>query len=108
MHDKGIVKLIIRKVDISIELRVGVKKGDSMAPVLFMFLMMAFSETLEDQWTALGLSKAQFARKYNSPRSTRQLVSHRPGTFSSGLQFDLFCVLYVDDGKFVFESRTGI
>ena len=79
-----------------------------MAPVLFLFLMMAFAETLEVEWTALRLRKSQFVRKDNSPRSTGKLVSHRPGTFSSGILFDLFCMLYVDNGAFVFEFRTDI
>ena len=79
-----------------------------MNPVLFLFLMMAFSETLEDKWTALGLRKPQFARKDNSPRPTGQLVSHRPRTFSSGTLFDLFYIIYVDDGAFVFELRNDI
>ena len=56
----------------------------------------------------LGLSKAQFVRKDNSPKSTGQLVSHRPGTLSSEILFDIFCILYVDGGAFVFESRTDI
>ena len=79
-----------------------------MALVLFLFLMMDFFETLEDEWMALGLSKSQFSYKDNSPGSTGQLVSHRPGTFQSGMIFDLFCMLYVDDGAFVFESSTDI
>ena len=108
MYNKIIVKIIIVKVETSINFKVGVKQVDSMAPVIFMFLMMAFSKTLEDKWTALGLIKAQFACKDNSPRSTVQLVSHRPGTFSSGIIFDLLCMLYVDDGAFIFESRTDI
>ena len=70
MYDKSIVKLIIGKVETSIEFKLGVKQGDSMAPVLYLFLMMSFAKTLEDEWTALGLSKAQFTRKDNSPRST--------------------------------------
>ena len=77
-----------------------------MAPVLFLFLIMDFAKRLEDEWTALGLSKAQFARMDNSPRLTGQLVSHRPGTFLSGMLFLLFCILYVDNGTFFFESRT--
>ena len=79
-----------------------------MVPVIFIFLMMVFAETQEDEWTTLGLSKAQFARKDNSSRSTGQLVSHRPGTFSSGILFDLFYMLYVDGGAFFFGSRTDI
>ena len=70
MYEKSVVKLIIGKVVTSVEFKVGVKQGDIMAPVLFLFLMMAFAETLEDKWMALGLSKAQFACMDNSPRST--------------------------------------
>ena len=108
MYNKSIVKIVIGKVETSIDFKVGVKQVDRMGPVPFLFSMMAFVKTLEDKWTTLGLSKAQFARKDNSPRSTGQLVSHRPGTFLSGMPFDIFCVLYVDDGAFVFESRTDI
>ena len=49
MYDKSIVKLFIGKVDTSIEFKVGVKQGDSMDPALFLFLMMDFSEILEDK-----------------------------------------------------------
>ena len=63
MYNKSIVKLIIGKLETSIEFKVGVKQGYSMVPVLFMFLMMDFAETLEDEWTALGLSKSQIFTK---------------------------------------------
>ena len=108
MYAKSIVKIVISKVEKSIDFTVGVKQGDIMAPVPFLFLMLDFSETLECEWTALGLSKSQFELKENSPRSTGQLVSHRPRTFSSGMLFDLFCMLYVDYGTPVFESRNEI
>ena len=52
--------------------------------------------------------QAQFARKNNQPRSTEQLVSHQTGTFSSGMLFDIFYMLYVDNGASVFEYRTDI
>ena len=45
MYYKIIVKLIIGKIDTSIDFKVGVKQGDIMSPVLFMFLMIEFSET---------------------------------------------------------------
>ena len=98
MYDKSTFKLTIRKVETSIELRVGVKQGDSMNLVLFLFLMIDFAKTVEDEWTALGLSKSQFACNDNSPRSTGQLVSHRPDTFLSGILLDLFYMIYIDDG----------
>ena len=67
MYNKCIFKLIIGKVETYIDFKVGTKQGDSMAPVLFLFLMMDFSKKTEDEWMALGLIKAQFARKDNSP-----------------------------------------
>ena len=70
--------------------------------------MMAFAKTLEEKWTALGLSKSQFEHKDNPPRLTGKLVIHQPGIFSSGNIFNLLCLLYVDDGAFIFESRTDI
>ena len=100
MYNKSIAKLIIGKVETSIDFKVGIKQGYSMAPVLFLFLMMVFYETLEGEWTALGKSKAQFACKDKSPRSTGQLVIHRPGTFSSDMIFNLLCVPYIDNGTF--------
>jgi hypothetical protein len=38
---------------------VGVRQGDNMAPVLFLFLMSAFSETLEIEWRNAGIGVAR-------------------------------------------------
>ena len=63
MYNKIIFNIIIGKVKKSIGFKVGVKKGDIMATVLFLFLMTAFSKTLEDEWLALGLSKEIFCAR---------------------------------------------
>ena len=65
MYEKIIIKIIIVKIETSINFKVGVKQGDSTTLVLLLFLMMVFSKTLEDKWMDLGLSKYQFARKDN-------------------------------------------
>ena len=54
MYENNKVRLIIWKVDISIPFEVGVKQGDSVAPVLFLFLMMAFAEVIEQEWDKNG------------------------------------------------------
>ena len=47
MYSNNRVRLIIGKIDTSIPFEVGVKQGDSVAPVLFLFLMIAFAEVIE-------------------------------------------------------------
>ena len=48
MYNKRIVKIIIGKIETTIDFKLGVKQGDSMALVVFLFLMMYFNGTLED------------------------------------------------------------
>ena len=47
MYKDSLVILIIGKMDTSIPFKVSVKQGDSMALVLFLLVIMDFSETLE-------------------------------------------------------------
>ena len=54
MYDKIVVKIIIVKIETSSDFKVGLKQGYRKAMVIFLFLMMAFAETLEDKWTDLG------------------------------------------------------
>ena len=73
---------------------------------------MAFAERREKEWTLNGLTKVKFSRTNNLLLSDSQLISHQPRSFNQGALFELFWMLYVDDGAFVFESRhqleTGI
>ena len=47
MYKDSVVRLIIGKIDTSIPFKVGFKQGDIMAPVLFLFIIIDFYETLE-------------------------------------------------------------
>ena len=49
MYTDKKVRLILGNIDISIPFKVEVKQGDSVTPVLFLFTMMAFAETLEKE-----------------------------------------------------------
>ena len=75
------VRLILVKIDTSIPFEFGVKKGDSVAPVLFLFIMMAFEETIEKECVRNELKMIKFKRFRNSPQSSRRINSH-PKTFS--------------------------
>ena len=50
MYKNSTVRSKIGKSDTTIQFEVRVKQGDSMAPVLFLFLIMGFAETLEKEW----------------------------------------------------------
>ena len=105
MYKDSVVKLVVGEFETTIYFKIGVKQGDSVTPVKFLFIVMEFAETLEKEWTLNGITKAKFSRDNNSPLSDDQLISHQPQSFNCGELFELFCMLYVDDGDFVFESR---
>ena len=50
----------------------------------------------------------KFKRHSNSPQSLGISTSHPEKTFSHGTLFEIFCILYVDDGEFAFETRKDI
>ena len=108
MYKDSVVSLIIGKIDTSIPFQVGVKQGDSMAPVLFLFIIMGFAETLEKEWIRNGLHMLQFRRHDNSSRSSGRNISHPRRIFSEGTFFEIFCMLYVDNGAFTFLSRLEL
>ena len=81
------VRLILVIIDISIPFEVGVKQGDSVAPVLFIFVMMTFSETLEKEWVRNGLQMIKLKRQSNSPLSSGRITSHPAKIFSHGTLF---------------------
>jgi len=50
MNEINIVVLKIEKEKVEMRQTVGVCQGDNMVPVLFLFLMTTFVETLEAEW----------------------------------------------------------
>ena len=102
MYSNNKVRLIIGKIDTSIPFKVGLKQGDSVAPVLFLFIMMAFAETVEAEWDKHNTQKIEFKRHSNSPQSSGKITSHPAKNFSQDTLFDNFCMLYMDNGAFAF------
>ena len=70
MYTDNNVILIIGKIGTFVPFEVGVKQGDSVAPVLFLFIMMAFAETIEKEWVINDLKMIKFKRHSNSPQSS--------------------------------------
>ena len=84
---------------------VGVRQGDCMEPVLFLFMVMAFAETLEIEWIKADLKMINLRQHTHSPRDVGKLTGNKKNNFEQGSLLVLFCVLYVDDSAFTFEDR---
>ena len=76
-----------------------------MAPVLFLFMVMAFAETLETEWIKADLKMINLRQHTHSPRDVGKLTGHKRNNLEQGTLLALFCVLYVDDRSFTFEDR---
>jgi hypothetical protein len=98
------VKIQVGKEKRSIPYTIGVQQGDNMAPVLFVFLMQAFAETLEKKWKGeWGINSLQYRylKQVNAIRGRLRAQS----TTTAGTVFELIYLLYVDDGVFMFETE---
>mmetsp|Transcript_1493 Transcript_1493/g.2313 ORF Transcript_1493/g.2313 Transcript_1493/m.2313 type:complete len:881 (+) Transcript_1493:452-3094(+) len=84
----------------------GVHQGDNMSPVLFLFVIQAFLETLQ-----LTAQPAQFTffpdnKNNNSKTQKGRLLSQN--TTAKGNPFFFNSSFYVDDSFFLFQSRSEL
>ena len=112
MYTDLIVVLKIGKSVEEILQGVGVRQGDNMAPVLFLFLMNAFAESLEAIWESKGLEKVGVvhASDEDFENGIGNIRRHKKGQFQSSKleELTVFQCLYVDDGAFPFNSREQL
>jgi exonuclease III len=98
-HSNFMVKIKAGEVDTDVISNVGVKQGDSLAPVLFSLYFQACMEVLDEEWK---FEKANFHYKMDDV-----LMSRKHNT----KQFDVFSFyrsLYADDGAFLLTSRADL
>jgi hypothetical protein len=102
LHHDTEIKIKVGKEERTIPYSVGVKQGDNMAPVLFLFLMQAMAEALEGDWKENDIDMPQF-RHFKKTNGGRLLGQDWK---AKGKLFELHCLLYVDDGSFAFTNRN--
>jgi hypothetical protein len=105
-----VVVLKIEKEVVDLTQSVGVRQGNNMAPVLFLFLMSAFAETLKTEWKndGIGVCTVQSVIGETLLAGKGKLRGHLPKDYlSQGLTaVKILQCLCVDDGAFKFASRT--
>jgi hypothetical protein len=104
LHDNFVLKLRIGDETCKIPYGKGVKQGDVMAPILFLFLMLAFSEILEEEYKEWGIKPIEF--KYHADITKGQLKSQT--LHCRALTFHIVQLLYVDDTFFPFATRDDL
>ena len=106
------VVLKIKKEVDELPQTVGVRQGDNMAPVLFLFLMSAFAETLEAEWKRerIGVCTVRSFVGSSLTSGKGKLRGHLPKEYLSRdlTAVEIFQCLYVDDGAFIFNSRADM
>jgi hypothetical protein len=101
---KVTVKIGREKAEIDQE--VGVRQGDNVSSVIFLFLMSAFVETLEKEWKQSNLPEAIFKNVTNISKG--QLTGRLKGSAQRGLDLIIHQILYIDNRAFFFEMREGV
>ena len=86
-----------------IDYAMGVKEGDPLAPLLFIFMMLIIAELLQRQWSELGLEMAS----YDYDSNNDQLLRHRHNLGCMSL-LEVFILLYTDDGACPFASHLDM
>ena len=87
---------------------VGVKQGDNLAPVLFLFVMQAAMETLDNVWREHNITTPSFSwqPEVEDEPNVGTLTGQNPKR--TGSLFDFWRSLYADDGAFIYASREDM
>jgi len=89
---------------------VGVGQGDNMAPMLFLFLMTAFAETLELVWKNENIPILSVMTAADEHFAEGRICSHTPAMVRSTklTAYSILQCLYVNDGACPFGTRDDL
>jgi hypothetical protein len=81
-----------------------------MGPVLFLFLMSAVAETLELEWKKAGIEVLTVAHSPDDEINSGCVRGHTPRMYTSRklTVYEIFQLLYVNDGAFPFPTCTTL
>ena len=79
----------------------GVKQGDNLAPVLFLFVMQAAMEALQFVWQDHNISTPSFTWQPEDDNA----INNSTLTNRQGTTFGFWRSLYAGDGAFIYASR---
>ncbi len=110
MYTDLVVVLKIEKKIQEIMQSIGSYQGNNMAPVLFLFLMSAAAKTLEVKWHETGIAVLKVTHLSIDELESGCIRRHAPCMYNSTrlTAFEIFQLLYVDDGAFPFPDCNAL
>jgi exonuclease III len=112
LHNDLKVNLKLSKnLQLEINYKNGVKQGDNMAPILFLYVIQAMSETLapileKNNVLPIDLLHYPLARKDKTQRG--MLAGQKSGPRATQETLNIIAILFADDGAFLFSSRLDM
>jgi hypothetical protein len=103
--------LKIGKLKTEILQGVGVRQGNNMAGVLFLFLMTAFADLMEKKFTQAGISRPEMMRESDESFHKGQFIRHDIAKCHKSptvISFIVDLAIYVDDIAVAFPSREQL
>jgi hypothetical protein len=105
------VVLKIGKLKTEILQGVGVRQGDNMAGVLFLFLMTAFADLMEKKFAQAGILRPEMMRESDESFHKGQFIRHditKCRKSPTLISFIVDLAVYVDDTAAAFPSREQL
>jgi hypothetical protein len=100
------VKIKVGKKYTEIDYTTGVHQGDNMSPVLFLFVIQAFLDTLQLKSQPVEYAYFPENKNGNSKTCKGRLLSQ--DTTAKGTPFFFSSSFYVDDSFFIFQTRQEL
>jgi hypothetical protein len=100
------VKIKVGKKYTEIDYTTGVHQGDNMSPVLFLFVIQAFLDTLQIRSQPIQYTYFPEHKNGNSKTCRGRLLSQN--TTAKGTPFYFNSSFYVDDSFFIFQTRQEL
>ena len=94
--------------EVEIEGAVGVKQGDNLGPILFIYLIQAVATTMDKKWTFATPDFRRHGSKKDGQVKYNPSLGKKVSIKTAGEKFSFWKSFYVDDAAFVYLSRKDV
>jgi hypothetical protein len=102
------VTITVEGKQVTIPQTSGVRQGDNLSPVLFLFIMSAVAESLNQTMIEHEIKRVSCHRVILEELQSGSLIGHSASSLKKGEVFHLLEMLFIDDGAFIFNSREDL